>query len=184
MCCDVGKPTKGLENELWRRWSDGKFGEEQISNRSVASPTTTAHSPTLLSLLLRHRIFTYVTWRAAHGVPHFFKSSLMAQLKHSSREGFFLYYLRDWGRRVNGISWSLIWWKTLMELIFNPCAEFRWSPEGPVSQIHTPHLHVGAPGSFSDLLRSCGCWILRCVLTSYVISVASDIEREKSDKFC
>ena len=26
----------------------------------------TAHSPTLLSLLLRHRIFTYVTWRATH----------------------------------------------------------------------------------------------------------------------
>ena len=28
------------------------------------------------------------------------------------------------------------------------------------------------------------CWILRHFLTSYVISVASDIEREKSDKFC
>ena len=28
----------------------------------------TAHSSTLLSLLLRHRIFTYVTWRAAHGM--------------------------------------------------------------------------------------------------------------------
>ena len=41
-----------------------------------------------------------------------------------------------------------------MELLFNPCGEFRWSPEGPVSQIHTPHLRVGAPGIFSDLLRS------------------------------
>ena len=29
----------------------------------------TAHSSTLLSLLLRHRIFTYVTWRAAHWLP-------------------------------------------------------------------------------------------------------------------
>ena len=27
----------------------------------------TAHSPTLLSIHLRHRLFTYVTWRAAHG---------------------------------------------------------------------------------------------------------------------
>ena len=27
----------------------------------------TAHSPNLLSLLLSHRLFTYVTWRAAHG---------------------------------------------------------------------------------------------------------------------
>ena len=26
----------------------------------------TAHSPTLLSLLLRYRLFTYITWRAAH----------------------------------------------------------------------------------------------------------------------
>ena len=42
----------------------------------------------------------------------------------------------------------------MMELIFNPCGEFRWSPEGPVSQIHSPHLHVGVPGIFSDLLRS------------------------------
>ena len=44
--------------------------------------------------------------------------------------------------------------KTLMELIINPCGEFRRSPEGPVSHIHSPHLHVGAPGIFSDLLRS------------------------------
>ena len=24
MNCDVGEATEGLENELWRRWSDGK----------------------------------------------------------------------------------------------------------------------------------------------------------------
>ena len=29
------------------------------------------------------------------------------------------------GRRVTGISGSLIWSKTLMELLFNPCGEFR-----------------------------------------------------------
>ena len=63
-----------------------------------------------------------------------------------------IYVMR--GRRVIGISGSLIWSKTLMELIFNPCGELRWSPEGPVSQIHPPYLHVGAPGIFSDLLRS------------------------------
>ena len=57
------------------------------------------------------------------------------------------------GRRVIGISGSLIWSKTLMELI-NPCGEFQWSPEGPVSQIHSSHLHVRAPGISSDLLRS------------------------------
>ena len=41
-----------------------------------------------------------------------------------------------------------------MKLIFNPCAEFRLSQEGPISQIHSPHLHAGVPGIFSDLLRS------------------------------
>ena len=41
-----------------------------------------------------------------------------------------------------------------LELIFYPRGEFQWSPEGPVGQIHSPHLHIGAPGIFSDLLRS------------------------------
>ena len=54
-----------------------------------------------------------------------------------------------------GISGSKIWPKTLMELIFNPCGEFRRSPEDPVSQIHSPHLHLSALGTFSDLLRFC-----------------------------
>ena len=40
------------------------------------------------------------------------------------------------------------------KVIFNICGKFRWSPEGPVNQIHSPHLHPGAPGIFSDLLRS------------------------------
>ena len=60
-----------------------------FSNPSLASPASqlilqpfrcftyvTAHSPTLLSLLLCHKIFTYVTWRAAHDLvyrtPSFF----------------------------------------------------------------------------------------------------------------
>ena len=108
--CDVGEAKEGLENELWRRGSDGKLGEwaelilqafrhftyvtahsptlpslylhhSSFSNPCVASPTSqlilqpfrcftyvTAHSPILLSLLLLHRIFTYVTWRVAHGI--------------------------------------------------------------------------------------------------------------------
>ena len=41
-----------------------------------------------------------------------------------------------------------------MELIFNPLGGFRCSPEGPLSQIHSPHLPAGALGIFSDLLMS------------------------------
>ena len=95
MSCDIGEVTESLENqnELWRRWSGWKLGEwaelpvfqslnlrhSSFSNPSLALPTSqlilqpfccftyaTVHSPTFLSLLLRHRIFTYVTWRAAH----------------------------------------------------------------------------------------------------------------------
>ena len=49
--------------------------QSSFSNLSVTSPTlqpfccftyVTVHSPTLLSLLLRHRLFTNVTWRAAN----------------------------------------------------------------------------------------------------------------------
>ena len=58
-------------------------------------------------------------------------------------------------RRVIEISRSLIWSKTLMEQIYNPCGEFRWSPDGPVSQIHSPQLHVGAPGIFFRSFKVC-----------------------------
>ena len=43
--------------------------------------------------------------------------------------------------------------ETLMELIFNPCDEFRLSPEDPFSQIHFPHLHDGAPAIFQGPFR-------------------------------
>ena len=82
--CDVGEAKEGLENELWRRWSNGRVGEwavsvgkatEELENElwrrwsdgemsSAHSPTflrrfthVTAHSPTLPSLYLRHSSF-------------------------------------------------------------------------------------------------------------------------------
>ena len=69
--CDVGEAKEGLENELWRRWSDWKLCS--FSKLSVTSPTSqlflilqafrhftyvTAHSPTLPSLYLRHNSFS------------------------------------------------------------------------------------------------------------------------------
>ena len=66
----------------------------------------------------------------------------------------FIYYITlhfitlYWVRRVIGISGSLIWSKILMELIFKPCGEYQLSQEGPVSQIHAPHLHDGTPEIF------------------------------------
>ena len=58
------------------------------------------------------------------------------------------------GWRLIGISGSLIWSKPWWNWGFNPCGEFRWTPEGPVSQIHSLHLLVGAPEISSDILKS------------------------------
>ena len=53
----------------------------------------------------------------------------------------------DWYFRISDLV------KNPVGTYINPCGEFRWSPEGTVSQIHSPHLFVGAPGILSDLLR-------------------------------
>ena len=80
MSCDVGKVTGVLENELWRRWCDGKVWEwaelraveqSSFSKLSGTSPTShlilqpfprftyvTTHSLTLLLLHLRHSSFS------------------------------------------------------------------------------------------------------------------------------
>ena len=59
MNCDVGKATEGLENELWRRWSEGKVGEwaELILQPFHHFTYITAHSPTLPLLYLYHCSF-------------------------------------------------------------------------------------------------------------------------------
>ena len=67
MNCDVSKATEGLENELWRRWSDGKVWEwaeliviviaELILQPFRRFTYVTAHSPTLPLLYLRHSSF-------------------------------------------------------------------------------------------------------------------------------
>ena len=77
---------------------------------------------------------------------------LLTEAKYGLDINFILLLRR--GKRLIWIAGSLIWSKTLMELIFNPCGEFRCSPEGPVSQIHSPHHLAGSPRIFSDLLRS------------------------------
>ena len=68
MSCDVGKAPEGLENELWHKWSDRKVGDWVLLILQPFRCFTyvTVYSPTLLSVLLCHWLFTYVTWRTAH----------------------------------------------------------------------------------------------------------------------
>ena len=91
MSCDVGEVTE-------RRYQSPSFPSLHLrhswfSNPAVPLPTSqlilqafrcftyvTAHSPTLLSLLLRHRYFTLVTWRAAHASLSLCPLSLLLSL--------------------------------------------------------------------------------------------------------
>ena len=64
----------------------------------------------------------------------------------------------DWDFRI----FDLL--KTLMELKFNPCGEFRWSPEGPASQIQLSSPPRWGPWDlfrsfkvFSDAKEKMGC---------------------------
>ena len=85
--CDVGEAEEGLENEMWRRWSNGRVGEWAVTyvkrrkgwrmrcdmcevNEKVGEwallilqpfrhfTYVRAHSPTLPSLYLRHSSFS------------------------------------------------------------------------------------------------------------------------------
>ena len=47
-----------------------------------------------------------------------------------------------------------------------------------------PWLIWQTPNPLSNSFHTCCCWVLRHFLTSWVISVVSDIKHEKSDKFC
>ena len=55
---------------------------------------------------------------------------------------------RTGGRRVIGISGSLIWSRTLVELNLTPVVNFGEVRMVQLNQIHSPHLHVGPLGSF------------------------------------
>ena len=65
MSYHVGEVTERLENEQ-------SFTTSQLIIQPFRCFSyVITHSPTLLSLLLRHRLFTYVIWRAAHIVNKF-----------------------------------------------------------------------------------------------------------------
>ena len=56
MSCDVGKATEGLENELWRRWTNWRKGWRM--SRAHCYSHSRAHCPTFPTLPLRHNSFS------------------------------------------------------------------------------------------------------------------------------
>ena len=56
MSCDIGEAMKGLENELWQRWSDGRVGE--WAPLYICISMSSAHSTNFPSLHLRRSSFS------------------------------------------------------------------------------------------------------------------------------
>ena len=90
MSCDVGElcsfsnlsvtsPTSQLTLQPFRRFP---YVTQFILQPFRCFTNATAHSPTLLSLLLRHRLFTYVTWRAVSVMNIVLSFFVLAQGKH------------------------------------------------------------------------------------------------------
>ena len=96
MSCDVGKATEGLELCSFSKLYVASPTLQLILQPFCRLTYITAHFPTLpllhlrhssfsnpcfaspasQALLLRHRLFTYVTWRAAHDIVLFFSQEL------------------------------------------------------------------------------------------------------------
>ena len=148
MSCDVVKARQGLENEMWRRWSEGMsrahryrdVKQSSFSNLSVTSPKSqlilqsfrcftyvTAHSPILPLLHLRHSSFSN---------PSFASLTLQAlHLIHlASRPCLFGFPV---GKNVHSSSlfhWGKLYLETDVGLLSNPGV--HWSS----SRLYKPTL--------------------------------------------
>ena len=75
--CDVGKATEGLENELWRMWSDGKVGEWALpTSKFILQPffrfsyvtgSSPGEPPMLLSQFGKGNLYTQKLRRRPRG---------------------------------------------------------------------------------------------------------------------
>ena len=71
MSCDVAKAKEELENDLWRRWRDGKIWEwaELILQAFRQFTYVTAHSLTLPLLHLHHSSFSNSSFASPTSLP-------------------------------------------------------------------------------------------------------------------
>ena len=87
--CDVQGAKEGLENELWRRWTDGKVVEclELILQPFRHFTYVTVHSPALPFLYLSHSSFSN---------PSFASPTSQAHVHHLSRCPWLNLFRRFW----------------------------------------------------------------------------------------
>ena len=105
---------------------------------------------------VQHKIWTYPYYRAVNTEhqQRWTRWWCMTSSKHLPKSD-------KWGRTVlklrkccTPVNKAMSEISNCRHFFLSNLCEFRWRPEGPVSQIHSPHLHTGDPGIFSDLLRS------------------------------
>ena len=111
---------KGWWNETkWMRWGWRKGGMKFVVGENGRNPVNNLPRPRFV-----HHETHMEGPRREPGTPAVEGERLTASATRPPIIHI-TYYI--WGRKVIGISGSLIWSKTLMELIFNPCSEFSWS---------------------------------------------------------
>ena len=109
----------------------------------------------MLNYIIHYTTLHYITpyYRILHYITLHYTILHYITLYYTTLRCVALHCIVLWDEVWLAISGSLIWSKTLMELILT-CGEFLWSPEDPVRQIHFPRPHVAVPGMFSDILSS------------------------------
>ena len=102
-------PSLGLRHSSFSNSSFALPMSQLILQQFLCLTYVTAHSPTLLSLLLRHRIFTCVTWRAAHaifvGIPywvHYDKNKFTSCVVPGLSSGSFTLANRSYSHELRG----------------------------------------------------------------------------------
>ena len=182
MNCDVGEVTVRLENEQSLHLRHSSF-----SNPSVASPTwqliiqpfrcfTYIAAPILLSFLLRHKFFTYVTWRAAHGKSKIMRpSNRIRQYKHYRNDKNFVLLKRSVLRNILRRNNSYIHTKNCYYI---EMTEARMEDAGTSEEDHDiDSQDPNTPIDHGHLARNCSIKILlHCLVIAQKILVVSTIK--------
>ena len=122
--------TERLQNELY-----------YVTGPSLTSPGEPPRTHWKFSYQIEVACRLVVEMKETNSILDRWLTSLLFQILRLVKSILLVGAKVDWDFRISDLV------KTLMERMFNPCGEFRWSPEGSSPP-------CVCPGIFSDLLRS------------------------------
>ena len=104
----------------------------------------TVHSPTLLSLLLHHKLFTYVTWRATHvgqnKIIHIRHSRLFLPRSGSPSLSEWAFHLGIWRIKLIHRSWKSVYGAS-KEIFTSKMAPFRPLQSSAIYRVQNKRLN-------------------------------------------